>query len=184
MLGKDDRHHVAQRLSRLRRRFDEWRRTRSLGTRIPQALWHEAVQLATIVGVHRTAACLRLDYYSLQQRVQQPADPPQPEETVAPSPRPVPSRSANSRSASSVGRNSRPPGPVEARDTPGPLAFVELTSPGRVAARPSLIEFQTGRGVCLRVHLSGGDLADILTLARGLCALGQSAPPAAGGLEP
>jgi hypothetical protein len=62
---------------------------------------------------------------------------------------------------------------------------VELTSPLRGDGRPSLIEFETGRGSCLRVHLGGGNVADILTLARGLCALGESAPQTLeGGFEP
>jgi len=50
-------------------RFARWRRTRRSGARIPQSLWSAAVQMAQAVGVAQTAKTLRLDYYSLQERV-------------------------------------------------------------------------------------------------------------------
>ena len=50
-------------------RFERWRRTRRSGARIPQSLWSAAVHMAQAVGVAQTAKRLRLDYYSLQERV-------------------------------------------------------------------------------------------------------------------
>ena len=57
-------------LVRAQQRFQAWRDQRTPGSRIPQALWDVAVQLVKIHGVCRTAAALRLDYYSLKQRAE------------------------------------------------------------------------------------------------------------------
>ncbi len=54
---------------RICQRFERWRRTRRSGARIPQSLWSAAVHMAQAVGVAQTAKGLRLDYYSLQERV-------------------------------------------------------------------------------------------------------------------
>jgi len=58
------------RLERLRRRFDRWRQTRKVRSRIPEPLWTAAVKLAGEYGIHRTAKVLRVDYYSLKERVE------------------------------------------------------------------------------------------------------------------
>ena len=57
-------------LSRVCREFEHWRRTRPRRSPIPAALWALAVEHARAVGVHATARRLRLDYYSLKQRVE------------------------------------------------------------------------------------------------------------------
>ena len=57
-------------LARARDRFRTWRQTRSRGARIPEQLWKLAVKLADSHGLARTASVLRLDYYSLQKRVE------------------------------------------------------------------------------------------------------------------
>ena len=54
----------------VRRRFERWRRHRSVGSRIPEPLWAAAVELADSCGVHPIARALRLDYYSLKKRVE------------------------------------------------------------------------------------------------------------------
>ena len=56
-------------LARGRDRFEAWRRTCQVGTRIPEKLWSLAVSLADVHGLSRTASALKLDYYSLRQRV-------------------------------------------------------------------------------------------------------------------
>lgn len=56
-------------LVRLTKRFESWRKGRSLGQRIPEKLWRAAARVATDHGVNRTARALSLDYYSLKQRV-------------------------------------------------------------------------------------------------------------------
>jgi len=57
------------RLEGLRRRFERWRRTRKVRSRIPEPLWAAAVKLADRYGIHRTAKALQVDYYSLKKRV-------------------------------------------------------------------------------------------------------------------
>lgn len=56
-------------LARARDRLADWRRTKSPRSRIPEALWEQAVKLVARHGLHRTARTLKLDYYSLKKRV-------------------------------------------------------------------------------------------------------------------
>jgi hypothetical protein len=58
------------RLERTRQRFDHWRETRKVRSRIPESLWTSAVKMARAYGVNRTARALRVDYYSLKERVE------------------------------------------------------------------------------------------------------------------
>ena len=58
------------RLEDLRRRFERWRRTRKVRSRIPEPLWASAVKLADRYGIHRTAKALRVDYYALRKRIE------------------------------------------------------------------------------------------------------------------
>jgi len=51
------------------RQFAQWRRTHAYGSRIPQALWDSAVELAVEHGVSRTATTLKLGYYDLKKRL-------------------------------------------------------------------------------------------------------------------
>jgi hypothetical protein len=60
-------------LEQLRRRFDEFRNTQPLRSRLPEPLWAAAAELATRNGVHPTARALRLDYGGLRRRVEQRA---------------------------------------------------------------------------------------------------------------
>ena len=64
------RHDLPARLEGLRRRFEVWRRTRKVRSRIPESLWAAAVKLAGRYGIHRTAKALRVDYYALKKRVE------------------------------------------------------------------------------------------------------------------
>ena len=64
------RRDLPARLEGLRRRFEDWRRTRKVRTRIPDRLWASAVKLAGRHGIHRTARALRVDYYALKKRVE------------------------------------------------------------------------------------------------------------------
>ena len=59
------------RLENLRQRFERWRRTRKVRSRIPEPLWAAAVKSAAKYGIHRTAKALRVDYYALKKRVEQ-----------------------------------------------------------------------------------------------------------------
>ena len=74
-------------LLRAAKRFEDWRESHSIGTRIPKSLWALAVELATTYGVSRTAAVLRLNYYDLKKRRQ--AGVAQPDPATSPSPVPA-----------------------------------------------------------------------------------------------
>jgi hypothetical protein len=58
-------------LEGVRRRFEHWRRTHEVRSRIPDSLWAAAVGAAGTCGIHRTSKLLRLNYYSLKDRVEQ-----------------------------------------------------------------------------------------------------------------
>ena len=62
------RRNVPLDLARAAERFAQWRRSRVLGERIPEALWRCAIDLAGRYGVSRTASALRVGYYELQKR--------------------------------------------------------------------------------------------------------------------
>jgi len=66
------------------RAFETWRRTRPPRSPIPAPLWALAVEHARAAGVHATARRLRLNYYSLQQRVEAAGGAGTPGETAAP----------------------------------------------------------------------------------------------------
>ena len=68
-----DTRAIPPRLEQARRRFERWRRTRKIGSRIPQALWATAVKLAEVYGIHPTARALRVNYYSLKKRMEEEA---------------------------------------------------------------------------------------------------------------
>jgi len=58
------------RLEATRRRFEQWRCTHQIRRRIPDSLWALAVKMAGAYGVAQTAKALRVDYYSLKERIQ------------------------------------------------------------------------------------------------------------------
>ncbi|MGA2887764.1 MAG: hypothetical protein ABSE51_06910 [Terracidiphilus sp.] len=53
----------------LQRRFDEFRSSRPHRTKLPEALWQAAVELARVHGLHSVAQPLRLDYMGLKKRL-------------------------------------------------------------------------------------------------------------------
>jgi hypothetical protein len=62
-------------LDQLRRRFEEFRNTQSVRSRLPESLWAAAAELAKRHGVNPTARALRLDYTGLRKRVENPSRP-------------------------------------------------------------------------------------------------------------
>ena len=75
-MGTRKRGGLPARLEAARRRFEVWRRTRKVRTRIPESLWASAVRVATTYGIHRTSKTLRVDYYSLKKRMEGDASSP------------------------------------------------------------------------------------------------------------
>ena len=70
-MSRTNGRELPARLEGIRRRFERWRQTRELRTRIPDSLWASAVKVAGTYGIHRTAKALRVDYYALKKRVQE-----------------------------------------------------------------------------------------------------------------
>lgn len=62
-------------LERLRQRFDRWRSTHRVRSRLPEPLWRSAVRMAGRYGLNRTAKTLRLDYYVLKKHVERDGSP-------------------------------------------------------------------------------------------------------------
>jgi hypothetical protein len=69
-MGTSKAQALPPRLQAARRRFQHWRRTRKIGSRIPKPLWATAVKLAEAYGIHPTAKALGLDYNSMKKRVE------------------------------------------------------------------------------------------------------------------
>ncbi len=53
----------------VRRRFERWRRNKKHRSPIPEELWASAANLASGYGLAKTARSLRLNYYSLKERI-------------------------------------------------------------------------------------------------------------------
>jgi hypothetical protein len=61
------------RLAGVLRRFEHWRRTRKIPSRIPEPLWAAAVKVAGTYGIPHTAKTLRVNYNALRKRVEHQA---------------------------------------------------------------------------------------------------------------
>jgi hypothetical protein len=60
---------TSRELVAVRGRLEAWRRKGGgRGSRLPEPLWNEAVELARVAGVHATARALRLNYERLKER--------------------------------------------------------------------------------------------------------------------
>lgn len=69
-MGGTKRRELSPELARAQERFAAWRQTRAPKSRIPQSLWDLAVELVDSEGLNRTARALKLDYYTLKERVE------------------------------------------------------------------------------------------------------------------
>jgi hypothetical protein len=59
------------RVEQVRRRIEQWRKTRSKRGPMPEPLWEAAVELAREQGVYATSQTLRVNYDSLRTRLRQ-----------------------------------------------------------------------------------------------------------------
>jgi hypothetical protein len=137
-----------------RRRFERWRKTRKVGSRIPEPLWHAAVKAGSTYGIHPTAKALRLDYYSLKKRVEQQA---------AASPG-LPGK----RSGANLG--ALPPARAGAAgDVPKQDAiptFLELPPVGSAVRAECIVELEDCAGAKMRVHIKNVESPDLTGLCR------------------
>ncbi|MGA7203429.1 MAG: hypothetical protein WBX27_02235 [Specibacter sp.] len=66
---------TSRELVAVRRRVEAWRRGGGgRGTRIPEELWNEAVEVARVAGVYATARALKFNYEGLKERAGQAGD--------------------------------------------------------------------------------------------------------------
>lgn len=135
------RGRVPEDLARVAEQFLKWRRSRTVGARIPASLWQLALELADRHGISRTATVLKVGYYCLKKRMSKCNLP-------ASVRRPV-------------------PGPGRPGLNVSPPNFVEL--PPRTEAFGSsecVLEFEKGSGARLRVSFKGQSLPDLSALGR------------------
>ena len=64
-------------IAKVRRELGRWRESHTRGSRISEALWASAAELARKHGLNRIARALRLDYYSLKKRLERAPSPAQ-----------------------------------------------------------------------------------------------------------
>ena len=127
------------RLKDLRRRFELWRRTRKVRSRIPEPLWAAAVKLAGRNGIHRTAKALRVDYYALKKRVEQ--------------------------NAVSAGAQ-QDPAVTASKTVTTEAEFLELPAAAWPGSGECTLELEDAGGTKLRVHLKGFAASDLASLSR------------------
>ena len=150
-------------LEGVQRRFERWRRTRRGHARIPDALWAAAVKAAGRHGLHRTVRALRLDYYSLKERVEgQVGIARDPAAKVGAGPRRPSARKPFDRRRRIPAR--KRPG-YRRTDTAQSLpAFLELAPPA--APCQCTVEWEDAAGAKMRVELKGTAMPDLAALSR------------------
>lgn len=131
-----DREDVEQ----LRQRFEEFRRTHAVRSRLPDELWAAAAKLARRDGITATARALALDRPSLQRW------------TDRLEPR-----------ASIKARKSPHRQP---RGGSGPAAFVELLAASTGTRNSCLVEVESRQGGKLRLELKGIAISQLAELIR------------------
>ena len=128
------------RLEKVQRRFERWRQSRKIPSRIPGPLWASAVRMASMYGIAHTAKTLRVNYTALKQRVTRGVT------------------TAGSR-PSVGGAGAVPAGEAVAR-------FVELASPVSAGACECTLELENAGGAKMRVHLQGVAMPDLAAISR------------------
>jgi hypothetical protein len=141
-MGTKRTRDLPARLEGLRRRFDRWRRTRKVRTRIPEPLWSSAVKAAGDFGIHRTARALRVDYYALKERAEG---------------KPGGGKRAGRRPAATASKVSA---------ATGGATFVELPPAAWPGSGECTMELEDAGGAKLRVHLKGLGTPDLVALSR------------------
>ena len=68
-MGTSETRDLPAGLDGVRRRFEEWRRTRSVGSRIPERLWASAATAAERHGISRTANVLGVNHATLKKHI-------------------------------------------------------------------------------------------------------------------
>lgn len=128
------------------RRLERWRRTGRGHARIPEVPWAAAVQAADRYGLNPTARALRLDYYSLKNRVEAAGVCRVAGEKVA---------------APSISDRLAVPAHGQAM-----APFVELAPSAAGSAGECILELEEPGGAKRRVHLKGSATVDLTSLSQ------------------
>jgi hypothetical protein len=139
-----DRHGFSVPLADVRRRFELWRRSRKVGSRIPEALWDAAVNTAKRHGVAQTARALRVDYYTLKSRLE-----------------------------GKPGKRVEAASSLAASEEPVAATFLELPTPARTTLPECILELEDAEGCKMRIHLKGIEAPDLSALSRSLWEIGS-----------
>jgi hypothetical protein len=138
-MGTKRRRDLPARLEGLRGRFEQWRRTRKVRSRIPESLWASAVKAAGTYGLHRTARTLRVDYYALKKRVE---------------------------GASVIKKRGVAAPAATASEAPSGATFVELPAAAWPGGGECTLELEDAGGAKMRVHVKGFGAPDLAALSR------------------
>jgi Na+-transporting NADH:ubiquinone oxidoreductase subunit NqrF len=125
-------------VEQLRRRFEEFRRTHAVRSRLPEELWAAAAELARRDGMDATAEALDVDKPSLRKWA----------DRLQPQRQPRARRSPRRRGARAL------------------PAFVELLASGSGAATSCLVEVESPRGGKLRLELRAIETRELAELIR------------------
>ena len=162
-MNASERRDLPAGLEGVQRRFERWRRTRRGHARIPESLWAAAVKAAGRHGLHRTVRALRLDYYSLKERVERPAG----------TARDPAARVAAGRRRSSARKRRGRRRADTAQSLPAFLELLPPVAPGFVAvpAGPCqcTVKWQNAAGAKMRIELKGTAMPDLAALSRSFC---------------
>jgi hypothetical protein len=132
-------------VEQLRRRFEEFRRTHPVRSRLPEELWAAAAKLARRDGIEATAQALDVDRPSLQKWTN----------------RLEPRAGAKPRKP----RRQRQP-----RREPAAATFVELLAGNTSATASCLVEVESPRGGKLRLELKAIPTSELAELIRAFAA--------------
>lgn len=130
-------------VEQLRRRFEEFRRTHAVRSRLPEELWAAAAKLARRDGIGTTALALGVDRPGLQKWTDRFEPGMQPRSGKA--------------------RRQRQPGD---REQAAPAAFVELLAGTTGAPASCLVEVESQRGAKLRLELKAIPASTLAELIR------------------
>jgi hypothetical protein len=65
----NERNAIPDELMALSRRLEQWRKEQPSRSRLPEAIWAAAAEMAQRYGLHRTTKLLHLDYARLKKRM-------------------------------------------------------------------------------------------------------------------
>lgn len=155
----------SRKLSELCEHMSQWRKKGGgRGTRIPEELWHEALEVARLEGTYATARAARLNYDRLKERSRVAAPTQVPAAAGAENLRDQGVRARTKKQALVAGRDgSGRIGPADA-GAPGGARFVALQVPPSLPARHSTIELWGHNGDRMRVEVEGA--LDVAGLAQ------------------